>query len=236
MKYKLTEMTSNKKLTSGEKLKLVSATTSSWITCSKSCPMHIKCYAKRGHQALHANAITKGSRGYDLDKLLKEIEELRPNTLLRLNVSGDLPSVSYKNDERKISVNALTKLLTATKDAKATAFTYSHLHCDKKNRSYNLAAIKEWSEPNFVINVSCESSSVAAKLYFDGQDIALTNTKLFNYAVDQEINHGKKAELTTNEGSVDLFPCPASYKGSNCNECRECSKHHRENIVVFKET
>ena len=47
---------------------------------------------------------------------------------------------------------------------------------------------------------------------------------------------GKKAVLETNQGSVDLFPCPASYKGSNCNECRECSKHHRENIVVFKET
>ena len=236
MKYKLTEMTTNKKLTSGEKLKLVSATTSSWITCSKHCPMHTKCYAKKGRQALHARAVTETDRGYDLDKLLKEIAELRPNSLLRLNVSGDLPSVTYKNDERKISIDALTKLLIATQDAKATAFTYTHLHSDPKHRHFNLEVIKEWSAPNFVINVSCESPTVAAKLYFNGQDIALTNTKLFNLAVDQEVNHGKKAELTTSEGSVDLFPCPASYKGSNCNECRECSKHHRENIVVFKET
>jgi hypothetical protein len=236
MKYKLTEMTTNKKLTSGEKLKLVSATTSSWITCSKHCPMHSKCYAKKGRQALHARAVTETDRGYDLDKLLKEIAELRPNSLLRLNVSGDLPSVTYKNDERKISTEALTKLLIATQDAKATAFTYTHLHSDPKHREYNLAAVKEWSEPNFVINVSCESPTVAAKLYFNGQDIALTNTKLFNLAVDQEINQGKRSELVTDEGSVDLFPCPASYKGSNCNECRECSKHHRENIVVFKET
>ena len=236
MKYKLTEMTSNRKLTSGEKLKLVSATTSSWITCSKHCPMHSKCYAKKGRQALHAKAVTETDRGYDLDKLLKEIEELRPNTLLRLNVSGDLPSVTYKNDERKISTDALTKLLIATQDAKAKAFTYTHLHSDPKHKEYNLATVKEWSEPNFVINVSCESSSEAVKLYFEGQDVALTNTKLFNLAVDQEINHGKKATLTTKEGSVDLFPCPASYKESNCNECRECSEHHRENIVVFKET
>tara|TARA_Y100000593_G_C4262528_1_gene312988 strand:+ start:689 stop:1285 length:597 start_codon:yes stop_codon:yes gene_type:complete len=198
--------------------------------------MHSKCYAKKGHQALHAKKVTEGSRGYDLNKLLKEIEELRPHTLLRLNVSGDLPSVTYKNDERKISTDALTKLLIATQDAKAKAFTYTHLHSDPKHREYNLAVVKEWSTENFVINVSCESSSEAVKLYFEGQDVALTNTKLFNYAVDQEINHGKKAELTTKDGSVDLFPCPASYKGSNCNECRECSKHHRENIVVFKET
>ena len=229
-------MTTNRKLTGGEKLKLVSATTSSWITCSKHCPMHTKCYAKKGKQALHAKKVTEGSRGYDLDKLLKEIAELRPNSLLRLNVSGDLPSVSYKNDERKISTEALTKLLIASQDAQATTFTYTHLHRDPKNSSYNLAAVKEWSEPNFVINVSCESPTVAAKLYFNGQDIALIHTKLFNLAVDQEINHGKRSELVTNEGSVDLFPCPASYKGSNCNECRECSKYNRENIVVFKET
>ena len=110
MKYKLTEMTTNKKLTGGEKLKLVSATTSSWVTCSKHCPMHSKCYAKKGRQALHARAVTEGSRGYDFNKLLKEIEELRPGSLLRLNVSGDLPSVSYENDERKIDINALAEL------------------------------------------------------------------------------------------------------------------------------
>ena len=236
MKYKLTEMTTNRKLTGGEKLKLVSATTSSWLTCSKHCPMHTKCYAKKGHQALHAKAVTEGSRSYDLDKLLKEIAELRPNSLLRLNVSGDLPSVTYKNDERKISTDALTKLLIASQDAQATTFTYTHLHSDPKHREYNLAAVKEWSEPNFVINVSTENNRTAAKLYFEGQDVALTNTKLFNFAVDQEVNHGKKAKLTTKDGTIDLFPCPASYKGSNCNECRECSKHHRENIVVFKET
>jgi hypothetical protein len=198
--------------------------------------MHSKCYAKRGHQALHANAITKGSRGYDFNKLLKEIEELRPGSLLRLNVSGDLPSVSYKNDERKIDINALAELLDVSVEAYATTFTYTHLHSDPKHSRYNLAAIKEWSDYGFVINVSCESPTVAAKLYFNGQDVALTNTKLFNLAVDQEINHGKRSELVTDEGSVDLFPCPASYKGSNCNECRECSKHFRENIVVFKET
>ena len=206
--------------------------------------MHTKCYAKKGHQALHAKAVTEGSRGYDLDKLLKEIAELRPNSLLRLNVSGDLPSVTYKNDERKISTEALTKLLIATQDAKATAFTYTHLHSDPKHREYNLAAVREWSEPNFVINVSCELPRTAMNLYFSGQDVVITNSKLFNYAVDHEIKTGKKAELSVKEGSgrtslhspVTLFPCPASYKGSNCNECRECSKHHRENIVVFKET
>jgi len=236
MKYKLTEMTTNKKLTSGEKLKLVSATTSSWITCSKHCPMHTKCYAKRGHQALHAKAVTEGSRGYDLDKLLQEISELRPNTLLRLNVSGDLPSVSYETDERKINTEALTALIGAAITSNSTLFTYTHLHSDPKHRRYNLAAIKEWSDPVLVINVSCELPSVATKLYFDGQDVALTDTGTFNYAVEYETSTGKKAKLTTKEGSVDLFPCPASYKGSNCNECRECSKHHRENIVVFKET
>ena len=236
MKYKLTEMTSNHKLTSGEKLKLVSATTSSWITCSKHCPMHSKCYAKRGRQALHAKKVTEGSRGYDFNKLLQEIEELRPGSLLRLNVSGDLPSVSYETDERKISTDALTALLGAAITSQSTLFTYTHLHSDPKHKDYNLAAVKEWSDPVFVINVSTENSKTAAKLYFDGQDVALTNTKLFNYAVDQEINHGRKATLTTKEGTVELFPCPHSYKESNCNQCRECSKHNRENIVVFKES
>ena len=100
--YHLKEATSNKKLTGLKPQKLVSATTSSWLTCSNACPLFNKCYAKKGPQSWNANKVTKKERGYNFNTLIKEIEELRTNTFLRLNVSGDLPSENYINDEKLI--------------------------------------------------------------------------------------------------------------------------------------
>jgi hypothetical protein len=233
--YHLKEATSNKKLTGLKPQKLVSATTSSWLTCSKYCPLFNKCYAKKGPQSWNANKVTRNERGYNFNTLIKEIEQLRTNSFLRLNVSGDLPSENYINDVRKIDKEALNKIYLATRKTNTTTYTYTHLHCDKKNKEYNLNAVKEHSKENFVINISTEIKKNALKHYFNGHDVVITNTKLFNEAVKHQIETGKQKQLKTDKGTVELFPCDAQYKESNCSKCRKCSEYNRSEIVIFKE-
>ena len=233
--FKLTEETTNKKLTSGEKLKTVHATTSSWLTCSPFCPLHSVCYAKKGHQKLHADHITRGSRGYEFNKLITQVSEVRPNSLIRLSVSGDLPSISYEDKYRKIDKLKVLELKAASQKAGATTYTYSHLHSCPKNKEYNLNAYKEISSDKFVINVSTENKITASKLYHQNHDVVITDTKLFNFAVEQQQLTGKKAKLIVNNKTVDLFPCDAQYKESNCNKCRKCAEFNRSEIVIFKQ-
>ena len=233
--FKLTEATTNKKLTGGKANKFVSATTSSWLTCSNACPLFKDCYAKKGyHQKLHADKVTSGARGYEFKELCNEIMELRPGSLLRLNVSGDLPSEDYSTEERKIDINKLLDLKLSASIAKAKTYTYTHLHCDNKNKEWNLKACKSFSDKDFVINISTENKRVAAKLYHEGHDVVITDTKLFNFAVEHQQTAGKKATLVTKEGTVDLFPCDAQYKESNCAKCKKCAEYNRSELVIFK--
>ena len=224
------ERTTNKKLTGGDALNKVTATVSSWQTCSKYCPMYNKCYAKKGyHTRIHANAVTLGKRGKDFNQFVEQIKELRNRSFLRLSVSGDLPSEDwcYVNDEeRKIDIKKLLTLREAVRSTQTEAFTYSHLHCDPKHREYNLKAYKEVSSRNFVINVSVENKATAKKLKADGYDVALVDSKTF-----------EKAKEGKAEG---FFACPAQYENaegekSRCIDCKMCSKFNRDQIVVFNE-
>ena len=103
-KTKLIEGTSNRKLT---KLKFDPYFSSSYTTfesCSDACPLFEKCYGKKSFTALHEKKLFNSEIDYDLERFIKDIERLRPNTTLRLNITGDLPCVTYRpnNNERKI--------------------------------------------------------------------------------------------------------------------------------------
>ena len=116
--YHLKEGTTNKKLTGGDSIKKVSATVSSWQTCSKHCPMYNACYAKQGfHTRNHANKVTNSERGYNFDTFIENIESLRNKSFLRLSVSGDLPSEDwcYSTEERKIDLIKLKAIREAAR-------------------------------------------------------------------------------------------------------------------------
>ena len=227
--FHIKEGTQNKKLTGGDSIKKVSATVSSWQTCSKHCPMFNKCYAKQGfHTRQHANAVTTAKRGTDFDSFIENIESLRNKSFLRLSVSGDLPSEDwcYSTDERKIDLNKLKAIKEAAQSTKTTAYTYTHLHCDPKHKEYNLNAVKEVSEKGFVINISVENKGEAKRLKAQGFDVALVDSKLFEQA---------------KEGKAEgFFACPAQYENSEgdysrCIDCKKCSFANRCEIVVFNE-
>ena len=225
--FHLKEGTQNKKLTGGDSLKKVSATVSSWQTCSKHCPMFNACYAKKGfHTRQNANAVTTKGRGSDFDGFIESIESLRNKSFLRLSVSGDLPSEDwcYVTEERKIDINKLNAIDTAIHSTNTTGFTFTHLHCDPIHRDHNLNAVKQVSKKNFVINISVESKSKALKMKQAGFDVALVDSKTF-----KEAKEGK---------AKGFFACPAQYKDSEgeksrCIDCKKCSMFNRDEIVVF---
>tara|TARA_R100000152_G_C6750529_1_gene174173 strand:+ start:228 stop:953 length:726 start_codon:yes stop_codon:yes gene_type:complete len=225
--WHLKEGTTNGKLTGGDSLKKVSATVSSWQTCSKHCPMFNSCYAKKGfHTRQNANAVTTKGRGSDFEGFLENIENLRNNSFLRLSVSGDLPSEDwcYSTEERKIDLNKLKAIKKAVQSTKTLAFTYTHLHCDPKHKEHNLKAVKEAANKDLVINISVESKSKALKMKQAGFDVALVDSKTFKEA---------------KEGNAPgFFACPAQYKDENgeksrCIDCKKCSMFNRDEIVVF---
>ena len=234
-KTKLTVGTSNSKLTKEKKNKEFHSTYTGFESCTVACPMWKDCYAKQSYSAIHEKKISSGERGYDVDGLVKDIEKLKPNTTLRLSVSGDLPSVSYKNKERKISVDSMTKIYHACKTNNIKTYTYTHLHCDPYgHKEHNLKVVKLFSEDNFNINISTEKPIDASKYFRDGHDVVMTNTKIFNFAVDQ-IKKGNKPTLVNKYGTIDIFPCDAQYKpNSACDTCKKCIEHNRSEVVIFK--
>ena len=81
------------KKSSNKKLGGLPASTSSKDTCPSSCPLFNKCYAKKGPQSWHWAKVNQGERGTDWDTFCSQVEKLKPGTLFRHNVSGDLPTI-----------------------------------------------------------------------------------------------------------------------------------------------
>ena len=236
-KTKLIEGTSNRKLTNLKYDPYFSSSYTTFESCSDACPLWKKCYGKKGFTAIHERKLFNSDIDYDLEKFINDIERLRPNTTLRLNITGDLPCVTYKpnNNERKISIDALTKIYHATKKNNIKTYTYTHLHCDYKNQKHNLDCVKLFSTDNFVINLSTEKPLQASKYFVDKFDVVMTNSKVFDLAVDA-IKKGNKPTMVNKYGTIDIFPCKALYMDNeSCSTCRKCMEHNRKEVVIFKE-
>jgi hypothetical protein len=224
--------TKNKKLGKG-----VYASTSSADTCSISCPLFTDCYAKKGPQSWNWAKVTKGERGTDWATFCDSVEQLKPNTLFRHNVSGDLPYVKHYEGEtwRCIDTAALDKLQCAVVNSEAKMYTYTHLHTDQMYGETNLDTVARFSQPNFVINLSTEKPREALKLKQKGFDVVITNTDVFELAV-YSIKHRKQpANIVCNGESVKVLPCPEQYtESATCATCKLCARNNRDFVIAFK--
>ena len=224
--------TSNKKLGKG-----VYASTSSADSCPITCGMYKECYAKKGPQSWHWAKVNKGERGTDWDTFCSQVEKLKPKTLFRHNVSGDLPyEISYAFETwRCIDTVALDKLQCAVTNSGATFYTYTHTHTDKVYGSINLDTIKRFSQPGFVINVSTEKPIDALRYKQQGFDVVITNTNVFDIAV-YSIKHRKQlASIVVNGEDVPVLPCPEQYtESATCATCKLCARSNRDYVIAFK--
>ena len=93
----------------------------------------------------------------------------------------------------------------------------------------------KFSTDNFVINLSTEKPLQASKFFVDKFDVVMTNSKVFDLAVDA-IKKGDKPTMVNKYGTIDLFPCKAQYMDNeSCSTCRKCLEHNRKEVVIFKE-
>jgi hypothetical protein len=224
--------TSNKKLGKG-----VYASTTSADSCPMTCGMYKECYAKKGPQSWHWNKVNRAERGTDWLTFCSDVEKLKPGTLFRHNVSGDLPyKISYPHETwRCIDTVALDQLQCVVTNSEAKFYTYTHTHTDKVYGSINLDTIKRFSQPGFVINVSTEKPKDAFKFKRAGFDVVITNTNVFNLAVDSIKTHKQPAKIVVNGESVPVIPCPEQYTDTaTCATCKLCARANRDYVIAFK--
>lgn len=214
--------TSNKKLGKG-----VYASTTSANSCPVTCEMFAKCYAKKGPQSWHWKKVNNGDRGTDWSTFCSQVEKLKPGTLFRHNVSGDLPTIGETIDTVK-----LDQLQCAVTNSGARFYTYTHWNVSQTNRDI----IKRFSQFGFAINVSTETIRLAAKYYLEGLDVVITDTRLFEFAVSNLKEHKQPTKINYCGEQVKVIPCPEQYTDSaTCATCKLCTRVNRDFIVAFKE-
>ncbi len=215
------------KKSSNKKLGGIASSTTSANSCSTDCGLFNVCYAKKGPQSWHWNKVTKGERGTDWLTFCSDVEKLKPNSLFRHNVSGDLPTINGVLDTVK-----LDQLQCATTNAKVNFYTYTHWNVSQTNRD----VIKRFNQPGFVINASTEKIRVAAKYYLEGLDVVITNTGLFNFAVNNLKQYKLPTKINYCGELIKVVPCPEQYTDSaTCASCKLCARSNRDFIVCFKQ-
>ena len=210
--YKLTPRSSNRK--TGP----IATTMSSRNSCAPSCPYANGggCYAESFPLKLHWDRLSRGETGdswLDLTHRLRDAK-LKPGTLLRHNVAGDLP-----HEKGRIKQEILRHLSATFVGAGTVPFTYTHHRQDADN----LATIKEAICYGFTINLSCDSERQASQRYRDGFP-----------AVCVVPDDDTRTEWTDADG-VAFRVCPAQLEdGVTCETCRVCSMAHRSHVVAFR--
>ena len=229
MNFHLSTKSSNKKLGG------IAATTTSADSCPTTCGLFNQCYAKKGPQSWHWAKVNKGTRGTDWPSFLSQIEKLKPGSMLRHNVSGDLPTITGG----LLDVVKLDQLQCATTNANLKFYTYTHWHTDQTYGNTNVDTIKRFSQPGFVINVSTEDVDEAIFHKWIGCDVVITNTTVFEFAVESiQKKQGplKVCSVENLDQSFNVIPCPEQYtESATCKTCKLCSRYNRDYIIAFKE-
>ena len=212
--FSFIKKTGNSKLGEG-----MSSTYSSSNTCPNSCPFKSNgCYASEGYYTrLHWKKVDNGERGIKFNDLINKIKSLKPGSMLRLNVAGDL--VGHNN---KIYKSYLDKYIEACKPLKA--YTYTHYPISKGN---NLQLIKQANKKGLVINVSTETEYQAIQ--------SLSNnlpTVLVVKSTEDRNSYPLKDIHGHTKGRVLI--CPQQTKGVNCVDCGLCLDRPKNIVIGFK--
>jgi hypothetical protein len=205
-------------------------TTSPRFTCPLSCTLRKSangataglCYAEHGalggfvwtqlDRSTVGSSILNGARIHGFDELLFVIRSLKPGSLWRHNVAGDLPS----NDRITIDVAALRAIVEANQGRRGFTFT----HYDVLTNSTNREAVKEANANGFTINLSGNSLAHADQL----ADLGIGPVTVILPA-------DTKQNTKTPKGRT-VVVCPNETRGVSCAKCGLCARQ-RSTIVGF---
>lgn len=201
-----------------DKLGDCASSTSARPTCPPTCPLAgpAGCYAEAGfHTRLHWDAVTAGTRGLPAGDFISAVSRLKPRRRFRHNVAGDL-----WHEAGRIRGDLLRRLADATRHLEA-AWTYTH----HLRTPANLAAIRSALRRGFVVNLSTESRTDAARMARRG------------YPTVCVVPEDAPAHFTYR--GVAFRQCPATFDGSHtqcatCGGCTPlCARRDRNFVITF---
>jgi hypothetical protein len=194
----------------------IAVSSSSWSTCPPECGMKDECYAMKGyHTRLHGDAITRQDRGVPPEQFIKQVAALRPGTMFRHDVGGDLWHLRGQVD------HTLLRNLTKAVQHLSHAWTYTH----HKPNGFNHAALRHATANGFTVNISTENLDDAVKYYKRG------------YPVTCVVN--QMPERFTHKG-VTFVRCQNQCDGgqTQCIGCGNgepmCAKADRSYVIAFE--
>jgi hypothetical protein len=200
------------KKSSNKKVGPIPVTTSSKDSCPPSCPLlNNGCYASAGfHTNMHWNKVTSGERGTPIGGLCTTIAALKPDTLWRHNVAGDLIGT-----DDIIAVDELEQLVNANRGRRGFTYTHYPLH-----KSTNLHMVTWANDCGFTVNVS--TNTVAE---------ALATQEATGLPVVTIVPPEFWAEGDRREG---VLRCPAETRDEvTCKSCQLCQRGDRKDIIGF---
>jgi len=177
-------------------------------TCPPSCGQRDSCYAEAGfHTRMVWDKVS--IRGSALETVADKIRKLKPNTLWRFNVAGDLPGVG-----EDIDGGAIAQLVHANRGKRG--FTYTHKHSARAIKFARFA-----TDRGFTVNLSADDAGHADTLAETGLPVAVV------------VPLGT-AERTTTPSGRPIVVCPAQTREDvTCYSCGLCQRANRKVIVGF---
>ena len=183
-------------------------------TCPSACPFKDNgCYAQAGfHTMLNWRKVDNGERGKNWQGFIEDVKQIKPNTVWRHNVSGDLPGVDNDIDAIK-----LAELVDASRHARG--FTYTH----KPMTPANQESVKQANDKGFTINLSANNLAHADEL------------KALNVAPVTVVVTADSPLTQFTPAGNKVIVCPAQRKDNvTCASCKLCAIADRKVIVGFQ--
>ena len=207
MKFHFVKKSGNKKTG------FMPVTYNSRLSCPNSCIFKNNgCYADNYHTRLNWDKVTSGERGGTFKELLNNIKALKPGTIWRACVAGDIPS-NNKGEISRTYIKGITEANQALK-----GYTYTHNRLDIGE---NISLLKTANKQGFTVNISTESE--------DAADNAVLNS--LPAVIVVKSTETRRSWFTKNKNKI--LVCPAQTNGINCIDCQLCQNRPKNLIIAF---
>jgi hypothetical protein len=205
MKFHFVKKSGNKKTG------FMPVTYNSRLSCPDSCIFKNNgCYADNYHTRLNWDKVTSGERGGSFKELLNNIKALKPGTIWRACVAGDIPS----NKKGEISRTYIKGITEANQGLKGYTYTHNRLDIGE-----NISLLKTANKKGFTVNISTETEAAA--------DNAILNS--LPAVIVVKSTETRRSWFTKNKNKI--LVCPALTSGVNCIDCQLC-QHRPKNLII----
>lgn len=202
------------KQSSNSKTGKIPVTNSDRGTCPDSCALKNNgCYASAGYYTrLNWDKVTAGERGGNWSQLCDSVAKIKPASIWRHNVSGDLP----QSCGGTIDAGMVNQLAAANTGRRG--FTYTHHDMTLPG---NLGVVRDANKAGFIINLSADNPTAADDLKKHGLPVVsiVAENQLSNF---------------TTAGGNKVVICPAVVRDDiTCKTCKMCAVKDRKTIIGF---